>query len=192
MSADSTSGQETGALGALYRHSAWLVHYTNAILRVLVVLLLVVMIIDVALKVGMRQIDKIFHVSTSTGKTEEIPALLLIWVALIGGSLAVGERAHLGIDALVRLFPRTCRLVNDQFIHVCMVAFSAVALLWGGGKLAYFTFVTKQVTPALGLPMGYVYLAIPLAGFFNLVYLVHLLLTGILQLLGRGPEVETE
>ncbi|UCD27694.1 MAG: TRAP transporter small permease [Planctomycetota bacterium] len=175
-------------LTSLHRLSTRIVHYTQAILRLFLFILLVVMIIDVSTQVALRQIDKYFEVSTSTGKTEEMPALLLIWVALIGGSLAVSERSHPSIDALVRLFSRNWRLINDQFVYGCMIAFSAIVLLWGGFKLTIFTFNTEQITPAWELPMAYVYLALPLAGILNLIYLMHMCLTSLLRLLGEPVE----
>jgi TRAP-type C4-dicarboxylate transport system permease small subunit len=44
----------------------------------------------------------------------------------------------------------------------------------GGGQLVHRTLVTNQVSPALGLKMGYVYLAIPISGFFLVIYSIEL------------------
>ena len=43
-------------------------------------------------------------------------------------------------------------------------------MLYGGGKLFLKVLAMGQVSPALGIPMGYVYLAIPAAGALILFY----------------------
>jgi TRAP-type C4-dicarboxylate transport system permease small subunit len=39
--------------------------------------------------------------------------------------------------------------------------------------------VTMQVSPALGLKMGYVYLAIPISGFFLVIYSMELFIENL-------------
>ena len=56
------------------------------------------------------------------------------------------------------------------------MVFAASVMIYGGCLLTAKTFANAQVTPALQVPMGYVYLVVPLAGallvFFSLVAVV--------------------
>ena len=61
-------------------------------------------------------------------------------------------------------------------IECCIMLFAASIMIYGGCLLTAKTFANAQVTPALQVPMGYVYLVVPLAGvllvFFSLVAVV--------------------
>jgi TRAP-type C4-dicarboxylate transport system permease small subunit len=50
--------------------------------------------------------------------------------------------------------------------------FSASVLIYGGGGLVKTTVVLEQTSPALGVNLGWVYLAIPLSGVLTCVYAV--------------------
>lgn len=102
--------------------------------------------------------------------TEELAIYLLVWVSLLGASLAYAEGAHLGVDYLVgKLHPSARRLVQVA-AELLVMAFSVVVLLYGGTELVTRTLGTGQVSPALGVAMGYVYLAVPISGVFFLLF----------------------
>ena len=62
--------------------------------------------------------------------------------------------------------PPHARLAAEFAAHLLVLAFALLVLVWGGAKLVTLTFLTGQVSPALGLKMGYVYLALPVSGGF--------------------------
>jgi TRAP-type C4-dicarboxylate transport system permease small subunit len=43
-------------------------------------------------------------------------------------------------------------------------------MIWGGWEVVSGTLATNQISPALGLKMGYVYLAVPISGLFVLLF----------------------
>ena len=51
------------------------------------------------------------------------------------------------------------RVVSGFIILFCLAA-----MVTGGGWLVYTTYELKQLSPALGLPLAYVYIVIPLSG----------------------------
>ena len=101
-----------------------------------------------------------------TAVCSELAQFLLVWITLLGGSLAFAKNAHLGIDYVVGKFKGKSRLYLDIFGQVCIGIFGSYLLLFGGGKLVGLTFRFEQVSSAMGIPMGYVYLALPLSGLF--------------------------
>lgn len=113
--------------------------------------------------------------------TEELAIYLLIWIALLGAPVAYVERAHLGVDYLVAKMDPTARWLAELVVEVVVSGFAGFALLYGGFLLVSETLQTGQLSPALGIPIGYVYLATPLSGGAFLVFS----LKNLLDLLSR-------
>jgi TRAP-type C4-dicarboxylate transport system permease small subunit len=108
--------------------------------------------------------------------TEELAIYLLVWISLLGASLTYGEKGHLGVDYFVsKLDPSAQRLVAVA-VEVLVVAFAAFALAFGGFVLVQDTLASGQVSPSLGVQMGFVYMAVPICGaFFVLFGVEHLI-----------------
>lgn len=119
--------------------------------------------------------------------TEELAIYLLVWVSLIGASVTYRERGHLGVDYFVgKLDPGAQRLAAVA-ADLAVLAFALFALGYGGAVLITKTLSTGQVSPALGIQMGYLYLAAPISGVcFALFSVEHLV-----DLLGRKFEPDT-
>jgi TRAP-type C4-dicarboxylate transport system permease small subunit len=104
--------------------------------------------------------------------TEEVAIFLLMWVALLGAALAFRTRQHLGVDVLVGVLHPAARRLLELLGQVLIAVFSLAVLVFGGIVLVRETLAAGQVTPASGLPMGYVYLAAPISGVFVLLFVV--------------------
>ena len=94
----------------------------------------------------------------------------------------VCDPGHLGVDYLVNQFdPVTRRRVAilNQWI---VLFFAVVVFLYGGTRMVVDALTLQQTTPALGWRMGYVYLALPIAGVFMVIFTVENLLRA-----HRGP-----
>ena len=102
--------------------------------------------------------------------TEELATFLLIWVALLGSAVALGRGAHLGIDYFVSKLPERTRMRTELFVFACVSLFSLLVMVCGGIHLVTRTLALDQTSPALQLPIGYVYLAVPISGAFLVLY----------------------
>lgn len=74
-------------------------------------------------------------------------------------------------------------------VFVCICRHSGVFAARDGhrsAQLVHRTLVTNQVSPALGLKMGYVYLAIPISGFFLVIYSLELFINTFVALIKHG------
>lgn len=143
-------------------------HFNACLVRVLewlAILAMGALVLDVLWGVATR-----YLVGEQAKWTEELARFLLIWVSMLGGALAFRRRDHLGIDIFVsRLHPET--RYSMRLIKQGLVCFAATAVfLYGGTRIVIDAFATEQTTPALGWKMGYVYLALPLAGVFILSF----------------------
>jgi len=136
-------------------------------LEILVMVVMAALVLDVSWQVFTRLVLK----NPSTG-TEELAVFMVIWVVLLGAAVALNRGAHLGIDYLVGKLPVRIRLYTEVFVFLCIVLFSLCVMVIGGISLVISTLKLGQISPALGVKIGYVYLAIPISGFFLVLYSV--------------------
>ena len=155
-------------------------------LEILVMIAFGVLVIDVLWQVFTRYV-----LNHPSSWTEELAIFLLIWVALLGAAVALGRGAHLGIDYFVNKLPPRTHVLVDVFIFLCVALFSFLVMILGGIELVKVTLALQQKSPALGIDMGYVYLAVPISGFFMVLYSV-LELIGRVRLFMKGPEALKE
>ena len=102
---------------------------------------------------------------------EEVSRYLMIWLTFLGAGLVLRYGGHIGIDTLADKLPRHAVSIRTA-IFLVMLAFFAV-MVWLGVRYAAFTW--RQTTPVMQIPIGAVYLAMPI-GFA--LAIVHLLLMG--------------
>jgi len=115
--------------------------------------------------------------------SEELARFLLVWVALLGGAVAFRTKAHLGVDYFANQLHPDARKLTAVVAHLVVLFFAAAVLLLGGASVVREALALEQTTPALGWKMGYVYLALPISGFFVVLYTVD----NLMETLGRRP-----
>jgi TRAP-type C4-dicarboxylate transport system permease small subunit len=146
-------------------------------LETLVAVSMAVLTIDVTWQVITR-----FVLKNPSNWTEELATNLMIWVGLLGAAVALNYRAHLGIDYFVGKLPEKKRLMTESFVYLMVTLFSLLVMVFGGFRLVGITFMLGQVSPALSLPMGYVYLSIPVSGIFLSIYSIEFLIEALVKL----------
>jgi len=100
---------------------------------------------------------------------EEAARYLMIWLTFVGMGPVLRYGGHLGIDTLQEHLPRQGAAIRAGVFAVLLGFFAFMV----GVGVRYAVFAWRQTTPVLGLPMGAVYLAMPIG--FGLAIL-HLLL----------------
>ncbi|MGD2152162.1 MAG: TRAP transporter small permease [Gemmatimonadales bacterium] len=131
----------------------------------LLVLLMIAMVADVTWQVASR-----FLLRAPSSFTEELAGFLLIWIGLLGAAYALRTRAHLGIDLLTARLTGPVKLGATVLAHALVLLFALSAMVVGGLRLVQLAFQLDQISAAIGLRMGYVYLAVPLAGLLMVVF----------------------
>jgi TRAP-type C4-dicarboxylate transport system permease small subunit len=137
----------------------------DRILEILVMAAVAVLVVDVLWQVFTR-----FVIKDPSSWTEELATFLLIWVALLGAAVALNRGAHLGIDYFVGKLNKKARLYTEIFVFFCIGCFAFGVMILGGINLVQTTLHLQQRSPALGIEMGHVYLAVPISGVFMFLY----------------------
>ncbi len=99
--------------------------------------------------------------SASTSWAEELIRYLMIWITFIGGSVCVRKGAHIRMDFLLTMLPKSAAVALTRIVFVIAAGFCA-ALFWYSYRLVMFTVELHQTSPAMGLPMWIPYLAMPI------------------------------
>jgi TRAP-type C4-dicarboxylate transport system permease small subunit len=131
-------------------------------LRVVTNALLVSLVAVVLLAVVVRYFN---FFNGSLDWASEYSRFGIIWVVMLGAAVAFDQGAHVAIDFTGSMPPRLGRIVRT-IGYLGGVAF-VVVLTWQGFRLSLATM--RQISPALGVPVGYAYLAIPVGALIMTV-----------------------
>ncbi len=113
-----------------------------------------------------------FVLADPSSFTDELARYLLIWIGLLGASYAAGRQMHLAIDLLPTNLVGRPRFYVGVLIEACIFLFALSVLVVGGIHLVALTLTLGQTSAALHVPLGYVYLALPLSGLLMMFYSV--------------------
>jgi TRAP-type C4-dicarboxylate transport system permease small subunit len=146
------------------------------ILSTVLIVLMAVMVLDVTWQVFTR-----FILKNPSGFTEELAGFLLIWIGLLGSSYAYYVKAHLGIDILTAKLTGVKKKVSEITVSAIVFLFALLLLVIGGLRLVDIVFTLEQISPAIGIPMGYIYLVLPLTGILFMYYAVYFIMESLNQ-----------
>jgi len=131
--------------------------------RALLIVLLAAMVVVTFVNVVMRYLGE-----SSFFWGEEVGRHLMIWLAFVGGGLALRNGAHIGVDSLERaLPPRAARVLRAAIALILLVLF--VALMVEGIDYAWRT--RFQTSAALQISMAWVYAGMPIGCLLMLAHL---------------------
>jgi TRAP-type C4-dicarboxylate transport system permease small subunit len=140
-------------------------HKLNRVLEVFLVFLMVVLVTDVLWQVFSR-----YLLSSPSSFTDELAGFLLIWVGVLGAAYVAGRKEHLAIDILVQRSPPARQRLLLYIIHSLIFLFALSVMVTGGVVLMYTRFVLQVKSAALQLPLGYVYIVLPISGLIIMYY----------------------
>jgi len=140
-------------------------HTIDTFLEYILVFLMGISVLNVLWQVITR-----FLLNNPSSYTEEIARFLLIWIGLLGAAYGIGKKIHLAIDVLKQRLSEHYRIRIDILINSFVILFSILVMIVGGLTLVILTFELHQISAALQLKLGYVYLAVPLSGIIMALY----------------------
>ncbi len=111
-----------------------------------------------------------FVMGTPSSFTDELARYLMIWAGILGAAYVAGKDMHVAIDVLPQRFNKATQKRLSTAVKVAVILFALSVMVIGGIRLVYITFVLEQLSPALQIPLAYVYLAIPISGLLIVYY----------------------
>jgi C4-dicarboxylate transporter DctQ subunit len=138
-------------MALLARLNGWLGAGARATLGVLILAATALVFVNVVLRY-------VFGYALSWG--DEVTKYLLLWLVFLGSGVAARQGGHISMEALLMLLSPRAQQLNAVLVNaVCAVLSAIVGFL--GWRLAMAVRSLDQVGAASGLPVFWVYLAIP-------------------------------
>lgn len=126
---------------------------------------LVTVLMLVATIVAVVQVAARYLFNNSLYWSEELILYSLIAMSFLTASMGVRYAAHISVEAVYAFVsPRTERVL--QYVAAILGLMFAGALIWYGGRLAFNTLNMNQLSSAMRLPVGMIYMIIPVSGVF--------------------------
>lgn len=141
-----------------------LVRSVDAIAYTIVVIATSVMVIATGLQVVFR-----FIVAHPLYWSEEVSRYAFVWAVFVGSAITVKGKAHIAVDYLVGFFPQRVQKAL-HYIVPGIVAIFLVTVISQSFRVVRVNM--RQTSPAIGIPMGYIYLAIPVGCALMLFYTI--------------------
>lgn len=142
----------------------------DKLLQWIIVIIFILLVIDVVWQVASRYI-----LNDPSSITDELARYLMIWLAFLGASYVTGLNLHLNIDILPSRLQGNHKRILNHGIQILIFFFSFAVLILGGVRLVYITITLEQLAPSLEIPLGYIYLVIPVSGMVICFYSIYFL-----------------
>ena len=125
--------------------------------------ILFVMVSDVSWQVLSRYI-----LDEPASFTDELARFSMIWLGLLGGAVLFGTNGHLAVTIISDRCSEKYKKAWSLFIYMLIIAFVCFSMLYGGFNLVKRMLL--QPSPALHIPMGYVYSILPISGGLIIIF----------------------
>ncbi|TMM55784.1 TRAP transporter small permease [Maribacter algarum] len=137
----------------------------DKILANFLVIIMAIMVINVLWQVASR-----FILGSPSSFTDELARYLMIWIGILGAAYVAGRNMHVAIDVIPRRLSKPAQRRLKLIVRVLIILFCFLAMVIGGSRLVYITYVLGQNSPALQVPLAVVYMVIPLSGLLIIYY----------------------
>ncbi len=143
------------------RHSAVL----TALLAVAKASIIVISVVMVC--VTLAQVIFRYVIAAPLPWSEELARYCFVWIVFLGGAVGLSRGIHLGVDLLVNRLPTPMRRSADVLTNLLIAAFAVVVIY---ASYPVINMNMLQRSPALGVQMSYIYIAIPIS--MGLIFLI--------------------
>ena len=99
--------------------------------------------------------------------SEELSRYLLVWGTFFGATLAYKRGNHIAVTFIIDFFPTRLRVWFNILTYLLSLAFFVIVAQQGMNMITMQVF---QVSPALQMPMRYVYWSIPLSCVIMIIH----------------------
>lgn len=137
----------------------------DKILANVLIVIMAIMVVNVLWQVFTRYI-----MGNPSSFTDELARYLMIWVGVLGAAYVSGKKMHVAIDVLPLKFSKSTQKKITYFVNFLIISFVFAALVIGGMRLVYITYILDQHSPSLQIPLAVVYMVLPLSGALIIFY----------------------
>ena len=149
----------------------------NTVIKIACILLFGFMVI-----IGTYQILVRYIFNNPSTISEELLTYSFTWMSLFAAAYVFGKREHMRMGFLADKLNKKKLTILNAIIEITIIAFALIVMVYGGISITSLSMTQK--TASLGIPMGYVYIVIPITGVVIAVYGV----LNVICLIRKGEE----
>ena len=127
----------------------------NSVEEVVLVVLFPIMVVTIFVATMIRYLTTL-----SLVWAEELARYCMVWIGFLGASLGIQKNAHIGVEAFVAQLPERYKPYLSVFRTTVIILFNILILIFSL-QIIWSQIQTEQVSPALRIPIGIAYGAIP-------------------------------
>lgn len=138
----------------------------NKVIEVICITLLAFMVV-----LGTWQIITRYVLNNPSTVSEDLLIYSFVWMSLLGSAYVFGKKDHMTMVFFRQKLESKstkAKITLSIMTELLIMIFSALVLVFGGTQISMLAM--GQVSPALGISMGYIYLALPLSGVITIIY----------------------
>ena len=129
----------------------------NKVIRIICIVLFAFMVI-----IGMYQILVRYIFNSPSTVSEELLTYSFTWMSLFAAAYVSGKREHMRMGFLADKLSGKNLTILNVVIEIITIAFATLSIVT--------SLSMTQKTASLGIPMGYIYIVIPITGIVIAVY----------------------
>ncbi|MCB7317200.1 TRAP transporter small permease [Lacrimispora sp. 210928-DFI.3.58] len=118
--------------------------------------------------IGTYQIVTRYFFNRPSTVSEELLTYSFTWMALLASAYVFGKRDHMRMGFLADKFTGPGRKYLEIVIDLLTFGLAAVVMVYGGISITKLTMI--QTTASLRVPMGYIYVIVPVTGVIIMVF----------------------
>lgn len=138
----------------------------NGLMKVLG--LCIIVLFAVMTIIGTYQIVTRYFFNRPSTVSEELLTYSFTWMALLASAYVFGKRDHMRMGFLADKLTGSGRKCLEIAIDALTFVFAAVVMVYGGIAITKLTMI--QTTASLRIPMGYIYMIVPVTGILIMVF----------------------
>ena len=142
----------------------------NTVIKIACILLFGFMVI-----IGTYQILVRYIFNSPSTVSEELLTYSFTWMSLFAAAYVFGKREHMRMGFLADKLNKKKLTILNAIIEIIIIAFALIVMVYGGVSITSLSMTQK--TASLGIPMGYIYIVLPITGIIITLY-------GILNIIG--------
>lgn len=103
------------------------------------------------------------------GETQELSIYAMVWVIMLGSTIAVRNKTHIAVNYFVELLPQNLTNIVNKICYMLTLVFFVILTQQGW---ALMTRAMLQNSPSTGIPVGYVVASIPFCAAISILYIL--------------------
>ncbi len=133
--------------------------------------------------VGCLQVFFRYFIGSSLVWSEEFCRYVFVWLVLLGATAGIPRGVHLSVDLLSRKMGVKLGAILSIITSLFVIGF-LITLVWQGAIIVSHNM--SQASAAMGLPLGIIFLAIPVCGLLMIFEFGRLILKNLAILKKNG------